>query len=201
MKKDQQLQNIQQYIYKIFQKDVTGHDFFHMERVAKMAKHIAVQNNADPFICEVSGWVHDIGDYKLFNDPEKELEKLADFLTSIQFDSQDIERIFLAVKDVSFSKGDLIPETIEGKIVQDADRLDALGAIGIARTFAYGGIHGQLIYHPQRQKGTSIEHFYDKLLKLRYSMNTTEGAKIAEERHLILTDFLESFFEEWNSYE
>ncbi|HLR51345.1 MAG TPA: HD domain-containing protein [Candidatus Avamphibacillus sp.] len=197
MDQRRQLREIRKFIYSKFHHDETGHDFYHMARVAEMAKLISISENADSFICEVAGWVHDIGDHKLFNHPNEEIEKMKVFLKSIHINNKQIAQINDAIKDVSFSKGNLTPKTLEGKIVQDADRIDAIGAIGIARTFAYGGANGQLIYHPVDKEGTSIQHFYDKLLKLKDSINTSTGAKMAEERHLILKNFLEQFFHEW----
>ncbi|HLR72239.1 MAG TPA: HD domain-containing protein [Pseudogracilibacillus sp.] len=197
MNQKKQLQEIRKFIYNKFYRDETGHDFYHMARVAEMARSISISENADSFICEVAGWVHDIGDHKLFNHPNKEIEKMKGFLKSIHMNNKQIAQINAAIKDISFSKGNLTPKTLEGKIVQDADRLDAIGAIGIARTFAYGGANGQLIYHPVNKEGTSIQHFYDKLLKLKDSINTSTGKKIAEKRHIILKNFLEQFFDEW----
>src|SRR5699024_2674899 len=132
------LHAIQQYVQKLFAHDSTGHDFFHMRRVAQLAKQIALEEGADPVICEAAGWLHDVGDQKLFKQPQASLRKLDSFFKSIAFSDNEIKTIKIAMQDVSFSKGK-IPKTLEGKVVQDADRLDAIGAIGIARTFAYGG--------------------------------------------------------------
>src|SRR5699024_11424076 len=104
-----------------------------------------------------AGWLHDIGDKKLFNTPVEAIKEMNTFLRDIQISDHEIHQIQVAMKDVSFSKGDKTPTTLEGKIVQDADRLDALGAIGIARTFAYGGARNQLIHHTDTQTKTSIK--------------------------------------------
>ncbi|WP_164668803.1 HD domain-containing protein [Virgibacillus doumboii] len=196
MNNQEKLTAIRVYVYDIFNDDATGHDFFHMKRVANTAKAIAEYEKADIFICEAAAWIHDVGDGKLFSDSEKELEKLEEFLHSLNCTSQQIDYIKTAAKDVSFSKGKT-PVTLEGKIVQDADRLDALGAIGIARSFAFGGSNGQLIWHDSNHNNTSVQHFYDKLLKLKNMMNTDTAKQIAEERHRFMEKFLEQFFKEW----
>lgn len=196
MEIEEQLNAVRHYVHNIFQDDVTGHDFFHMERVACLAQYIAKKESANEFICEVAAWVHDIGDHKLFADPTEELGKLQDFLTSLDITKKQIIQVLEAVKDVSFSKGKQVPDTVEGRIVQDADRIDAIGAIGIARTFAYGGANNQLIYH-NNQQGTSIQHFYDKLLKLKDRMHTKAAKKIAKDRHVFMENFLEQFLIEW----
>lgn len=191
-----QLKNIKQYVKTLFHSDATGHDFYHMQRVANMAKKLALSENKNPFICEVAGWIHDIGDEKLFVNPEKALTEMNEFLLSLVISNEELLQIQIASKDVSFSQG-RIPTTLEGKIVQDADRLDALGAIGIARTFAYGGAKGQLIHHHTVKEGTSIQHFYDKLLMLKDQMHTDTAKNIAEERHRFMQAFVTQFFEEW----
>ncbi|WP_106497449.1 HD domain-containing protein [Lentibacillus sp. Marseille-P4043] len=196
MRKDEQLKKIQTYVMNHFQEDTTGHDFFHMKRVAKTARMIAEQEFADLFICEAAAWLHDIGDHKLFTNPTKALQELDLFLESIGLATSNIKQIKTAMRDVSFSKG-AVPTTLEGKIVQDADRIDAIGAIGIARTFAYGGAKGQFIYHDTYKDNTSIQHFYDKLLTLKECMHTKTAKQIACERHKFMETYLEQFFREW----
>lgn len=191
-----QLSVIREYIHNLFHDDATGHDFYHMERVARMAKMIAMEEGADSFICESASWLHDVGDKKLFTNPEQARNEMGVFLTEIGIEPSIISQIYVAIDDVSFSKGN-IPTTIEGKIVQDADRLDAIGAIGIARVFAYGGKKEQLIYHNEKPVNTSIQHFYDKLLKLGKLMNTQTAKEIAQERHIFMESYLDQFFLEW----
>lgn len=198
MHKEQQLLKVKNYVYHLFHKDGTGHDYYHMKRVAGMAKSISLEENGDPFICEAAGWMHDIGDKKLFSNPDEAVNNMTTFLNNIHINKKEINHIKAAIKDVSFSKGNQTPDTLEGKIVQDADRLDALGAIGIARTFAYGGSQNELIYHPERKEGTSIQHFYDKLLLLKDSMNTNTGKKLAKKRHRFMMNFLDHFYTEWD---
>ncbi|WP_067725540.1 HD domain-containing protein [Oceanobacillus damuensis] len=194
--KEKQLSSIREYAMQLFGDDATGHDYFHMERVARMAKQIAEAEKANPFICEAAGWLHDVGDQKLFSDPNKAIENMRLFLTSILLTDKEIVLIERIIKAVSFSKGE-VPDQLEGKIVQDSDRLDAIGAIGIARTFAYGGANNQLIHHPEHT-ATSIQHFFDKLLKLKQLMNTNTAKEIAEERHQFTEIYLKQFFREWN---
>ncbi|RKQ37620.1 HD domain-containing protein [Oceanobacillus halophilus] len=193
--KQKKIEEIKEYVQDLFNKDSSGHDFYHMQRVANMAKNIALHEGADEFICEVAAWLHDIGDYKLFQNPDVAINELKAFLISLSINEQDMETILHIIRNISYSKGK-IPDTIEGKIVQDADRLDAIGAIGIARTFAYGGTKGQMIYH-EEQENTSVQHFYDKLLKLKEMMHTEQAKKIAQQRHQFMENFLEQFFQEW----
>ncbi|MCT2537324.1 HD domain-containing protein [Aquibacillus koreensis] len=191
------LDQIKAYVFQLFHEDATGHDFEHMKRVATMARKLAEEEGADSFIAEAAGWLHDVGDRKLFRDPDLALQKLTDFLSQIDLSEEQFELIDLAMKDVSFSKGK-VPETLEGKIVQDADRLDAIGAIGIARTFAYGGSKGTPLFsEDQKVTNTSVQHFYDKLLHLRGKMNTNAAKKIATKRHQYMEAFLECFYDEW----
>src|SRR5690625_87512 len=187
---------IEQYVESLFSKDSTGHDFYHMKRVARLAKIIAQKENADVFVCEAGALVHDIGDKKLFEHPEQAIEKMKHFFRSIKIEEYVIEQILIAIKDISF-RNQGVPETKEGKIIQDADRLDAIGAIGIARTFAYGGAANQLIYDPESNKNTTIHHFYEKLLLIKDQMNTNYAKQIAEKRHQFMQLFLEKFYNEW----
>ncbi|SHF55411.1 HD domain-containing protein [Ornithinibacillus halophilus] len=197
---DLQLTAIQDYVRDIFSNDVTGHDYFHLKRVVRLSKEIAISEKADPFICEIVAWLHDVGDKKLFSNPNKAVDDMNQMLSSIKLSNHIIEEINHTIQDISFKKGS-VPDTLEGKVVQDADRLDAIGAIGIARTFAYGGAKGQLINHDNLKESTSIQHFYDKLLRLMDTMNTSTAKNIAKERHQFLERFLEQFYKEWNYIE
>ncbi|WP_173916348.1 HD domain-containing protein [Halobacillus sp. Marseille-Q1614] len=194
MEKERVIEEIQLYVQPFFTDDTTGHDYEHMKRVARWSHQLAAAEGADVFTAEAAGWLHDIGDKKLFENPKEALESMYSFLESLPIESETIENIRLAVKDVSFSKGD-VPQTLEGKIVQDADRLDAIGAIGMARTFAFGGAKGQLLYG---EGPTSIQHFYDKLLRLASGMHTNTAKKEADKRHQFMLNYLEQFFREWN---
>ncbi|MFB4169173.1 HD domain-containing protein [Virgibacillus sp. JSM 102003] len=196
MNNTEKLDAIRLYIYNIFSNDTSGHDYYHMKRVAKMAKTIAEQEGANQFIAEAAAWIHDVGDRKLFANSSNEINKLNEFLLTINCTSDQLKQIKAAVRDVSFSKG-RIPVTQEGKIVQDADRLDAIGAIGIARTFAYGGSKEQPIWDNNTKDNTSVQHFYDKLLTLKDLMHTSSAKEIAEERHNFMENYLNQFFQEW----
>ncbi|WP_026906515.1 HD domain-containing protein [Paucisalibacillus globulus] len=197
MEQIEQLKAIRTYCHELFSKDSSGHDFFHLKRVAKLASQIAIEEDADYFICTAGAWLHDVGDYKLFSDSKQALESMDEFLTTIHLTEKQIHDIHRAIENVSFSKGK-VPETLEGKIIQDADRIDAIGAIGIARTFAYGGAKGRLIYHHRKKEGTSIQHFYDKILTLKDTLHTHGAKQLAEKRHAFVETYLEQFFNEWD---
>ena len=196
MDKAQVLISTQKFIQNQFSGETTGHDFYHIERVVKMARKIAAEENADLFLVELAAWLHDVGDYKLNDGIDKSQELISEFLIELNLPQEIISKTIEIVSQVSFSKGNS-PATVEAKIVQDADRLDAIGAIGIARCFAYGGSKHREIYNPENPNETSIQHFYDKLLKLKDLMNTETAKKIAEERHQFLEEFLERFYKEW----
>lgn len=204
MDEEQCLNSVRSYVYEQFGEEPTGHDYWHMERVANMAKQLAKKEGADPFIAEVGGWLHDVTDPKLVEDQEEALREQNRLLTSLIPSIDVIAHIETAMKDISFRGNHTVPETIEGKIIQDADRLDAIGAIGIARTFAYGGKVGQLIhrtdtkYDNGEEFNTTIQHFYDKLLRLKGFMNTESAKHIAQQRHELMENFLKQFYEEWN---
>ena len=190
------LQKAQEFIYKGFIGEGTGHDYFHIERVVKVARRIAKEENADLFLVELAAWLHDVGDYKLNDGIDKSEELISKFLNELNLPQEIISKTIEIVSQVSFSKGKTA-ETLEAQIVQDADRLDAIGAIGLARVFAYGGSKHREIWNPENPDETSIQHFYDKLLKLKDLMNTHSARKIAEERHLFMEEFLKKFYDEW----
>lgn len=190
------LQKTQEFIYKEFTGEGTGHDYFHIERVVKVAKRIAQEENADLFLVELAAWLHDVGDYKLNDGVDKSSELISEFLSGLSVPQEIISKTIEIVSQVSFSKGKLA-ESLEAQIVQDADRLDAIGAIGLARVFAYGGSKEREIWNPENPEMTTIQHFYDKLLKLKDLMNTNSARKIADQRHQYLEDFLERFYKEW----
>lgn len=197
------LNEIKRFVYERFQEEPTGHDYWHMERVAQTAKHIASKEGGDLFVVEVAGWLHDVSDKKLVKNAETARNDVKELLIKAIPSPAIVKQILTAMEDVSFRGSHTIPQTLEGKIVQDADRLDAIGAIGIARTFAYGGNKGQLIHsEPNEFKEekclqTSIQHFYDKLLRLKNLMNTKAAIDLAEERHVFMEKFLEQFYKEW----
>ena len=197
MNKKDILAQTQAYIKKTFLDKGTGHDYFHIERVVTNAKKILETEDADPFLVELAAWTHDIGDYKLHDGVDKSEKLIRAFLESIQVEEETIVRILEIVSQVSFSKGNK-PTTIEAEIVQDADRLDAIGAVGIARCFAYGGSVGSILYNPydNSKDASSVQHFYDKLFRLKDLMNTKTAKQIAEKRHLYMENFIQEFYQE-----
>lgn len=192
-----------------------GHDWFHIERVWKLANAIAKTEDCNTEVVALSALLHDIADPKFHNgDEELALRVSKDFLEEINVDSETIEKILYVIKNISFkNRGEAPSEpSIELQIVQDADRLDAIGAIGVARAFNFGGFKGNKMYDPElkpnlnmskeeykKSDGTTINHFYEKLLLLKDLMNTKEGQRLAEQRHNFMLAFLEQFYKEWNA--
>ena len=176
-----------EFVQSLFQGNSDGHDFNHTMRVYHTAMEIAESEPiCDKLVVALAALLHDADDYKLFE--TKKNANARAFLDSQNVDEATTMRICMAINSVSFSKNrGKCPELLEGKIVQDADRLDAIGAIGIARTFAYGGKHG-------RSLDSSIEHFHEKLLLLKDMMHTEKAKKLAESRHT----FMEEFLKEWD---
>lgn len=193
--------------------EASGHDWWHIARVTKMATFIAEKEGADVFICELAALLHDIADEKLNpNGGEAAgLTKVRTWLLGQNATEETIVTVLEIISTMSYKGGNRPPmKTIEGMVVQDADRLDALGAIGIARTFAYAGAHGDLIYDPDTQpreqmtkeeyrngKSTAINHFYEKLLKLTELMNTETAKQLSAKRHGLMEQFLKDFYDEW----
>lgn len=177
------------YASRLFEEDASGHDLGHSLRVWRGAMLIARNEpSSDAFVVALAAILHDVDDHKLFLTRGNANARA--FLDGVQVDPDKVERICEAINSVLFSQNrGRRPSTIEGKIVQDADRLDAIGAIGIARAFAYGGAHG-------RGMESSVRHFHEKLLLLVDEMNTDMGRKLAESRHAFLLAFLDEFSEE-----
>ena len=175
-----------EYIERLLAGNADGHGLDHSIRVYKNAMLLAeTEPTADRFIVALSALLHDADDYKLFQTENN--ANARNFLKSANVDPETTDRICEVINSVSFSKNrGKKPETIEGQIVQDADRLDAIGAIGIARTFAFGGKHN-------RSLESSIDHFHEKLLLLKDLLNTEKAKELAESRHL----FMEQFLKEW----
>ncbi|MEK7487856.1 MAG: HD domain-containing protein [Patescibacteria group bacterium] len=216
MNKKKILKETEVMVRKKFEKEGTGHDWWHVERVCANAATIAKkEKGADMFIVQLGALLHDIADHKFHNGDEMAGGRAArEWLTHTGADADIIEEVAHIVDNVSFSKGlraTSCMRSLEGKIVQDADRLDAIGAIGIARAFAYGGYKGRLIYDPsgdtrksitsdQYKKGadSSIHHFYEKLVHLKDLMNTKTGKAMAKKRHAFLMAYLKEFHAEWD---
>jgi uncharacterized protein len=177
-----------------------GHDWWHLERVRNNAFQIMeAEGSGDPVIIEIAALFHDIGDSKFKRKGAEDTpELLRRFLSGLELDERVIEQVIFINRNLSFSKGKK-PEnmSLEFMIVQDADRLDAIGAIGVARAFNYGGFVHNPLFDPNGTDHSTISHFYDKLLKLKDLMNTETGRKLAEERHRFLELYLEQFYHEW----
>ena len=183
----------------VFAGDASGHDFDHTLRVFHMATRLAIEEGADVETVQLAALLHDVDDRKLSPETYEGKLRAVAFLKENGVEDGKIESIVDIVSRISFSAQLPPPESIEGKCVQDADRLDAMGAIGIARTFAYGGSRGRRMHDPEGvDKNASIQHFYDKLLRLKDSMNTPTGRRMAEERDRFMRQFLEQFYGEWN---
>lgn len=197
--------------------DPTGHDFFHAKRVANLAVSLYTKNNSyteqDIKLLLIMGYLHDIIDDKITNDISTKINEIMELPSIKTLSNAEVEEVFDTIQNMSYSKNLQSNHhlSLKGQYIQDSDRLDALGAIGIARAFAYGGKKGNLIYDPSIQptpniskkvyrnkKSTTINHFYEKLLDLSDSMNTSEGKIIAEQRIGYMKSFLNEFFNEWN---
>ncbi|WP_280771888.1 HD domain-containing protein [Salipaludibacillus daqingensis] len=204
--------NAEKWVKSLFASDTTGHDWYHTDRVRKNALTIARQENADLIICELAALLHDAGDDKFHNSEEAGRLFVMQWLEKQSITRDDKIKVMEAIDTVSFKGGfNRPPEHIEGKVVQDADRLDALGAIGVARCFMFAGNKGDAMHIPDKKpreemtkedyrngESTAINHFYEKLLTLTSSMKTKTGYKMAEERHAFLKTFLDQFYEEWS---
>lgn len=203
-----------EYIKEKFAQEFSGHDWWHIYRVWKMAQHIAKgEKDVDMFVIELAALLHDIADWK-FNDGDETAGAKAarEWLEKLNVKEDIIQHICNIINNSSFKGAgvNFSMETKEGMIVQDADRLDAIGAIGIGRVFAYGGNKGQKMHTPgkkpvlyqtaeeyKRGDTTTINHFYEKLLLVKDLMNTQTAKNIAEDRHKFMEDFLERFYCEW----
>ena len=183
----------------VFFGDASGHDFDHTLRVYHMATRLAKEENADLQIVQLAALLHDVDDRKLSPETYEGKLRAVAFMKENGVEIGKIETIVDIISRISFSAQLPPPESIEGKCVQDADRLDAMGAIGIARTFAFGGSRGRRMHDPERlDANASIQHFYDKLLLLKESMHTPTGSRMAEERDRYMRQFLEQFYAEWD---
>lgn len=191
-----------------------GHDWFHIERVYKNTLAIAKNEKCDLLVCQLGALLHDIADSKFHNGDEEIGPKTAQkFLESENVSEEIIEHVIQIIQNISFKGGNFGKQfnSIELQVVQDADRLDAIGAVGIARCFNYGGFKNRTIYDPEiapnlnmskeeykNSDSPTINHFYEKLLLLKDKMNTESGKKIALERHEFMETFLVQFYAEWN---
>jgi uncharacterized protein len=193
-----------------------GHDWFHIQRVFRNTLLIARGEKVNILVVSLAALLHDIADAKFHGGDEKIGPKKADsFMRSLKIPARDRKHVVKIIENISF-KNSLQPnkkpfKSKELEVVQDADRLDAIGAIGIARAFSFGGYGGRKLYDPdippnprmskaeyKKSRGPTINHFYEKLLLLKDKMNTETGIKLAEDRHQFMLDFLEEFYREWN---
>jgi uncharacterized protein len=191
-----------------------GHDWWHIYRVWKLSKHIAQTENVDIFIVELGALLHDIADSK-FNNGDEEIgpRKAREFLNSLNVGEEIITHVENIIANISFKGGKHTQKfkSPELDVIQDADRLDAIGAIGVARTFNYGGHKNIEIYNPEikpnlnmskeeykNSNAPTLNHFYEKLLLLKDRMNTNTGESMAEHRHKFMEQFLNEFYKEWN---
>ena len=208
------LQEARDFVYAELKDEMSGHDWWHIVRVTNNAVEIATQEQADVFICELAALLHDIADGKLNENEEVGLQKVEQWLQNHQASDAEIAHVLDIISTMSFKGGHQQKNvsTLEGKIVQDADRLDAIGAIGIARAMAYSGHIGRPIHDPDLQprenmtleeyrtgKSSAIMHFYEKLLKLKDLMNTDYAKQLAIGRHHFLEEYLEQFYAEWDA--
>jgi len=214
MNKEQTIENTIVFVKKSLEDAEGGHDWFHIERVYKNAMLIVKEESANEFIVALGALLHDIADYKFHNGDENVGPRIArEFLASQNLEEDTIAHVVNIIENISFKGGNTIQEftSPELDIVQDADRLDALGAIGIARTFNYGGFKGRALYDPsiapnlnmskeeyKNSTAPTVNHFYEKLLLLKDRMNTKAGKRVAEERHHFMQLFLHQFYAEWN---
>ena len=206
------LQKTANYIKQVFSDDSSGHDWWHIYRVWKNAITICEHENADSFIVQLAALLHDLDDWK-FNDSGDETPLRAKaWLDSFSIDASITDRVCRIIMHISYKGAGVANkmDSLEGFIVQDADRLDAIGAIGIARAFAYGGYKNRPLYDPdsppqmhatfeqyKHSKSATINHFYEKLLLLKDMMNTNTAKRIAEQRHAVMVQYLSQFMNEW----
>ena len=213
MDKNSIISETEKFVKETLQHAEGGHDWFHIERVFKNAKEIASSEEVDEFVVALGALLHDIADSK-FHEGDESIgpKKARRFLEEQQVPEEVIIHVENIIKWISFKGGNQAQEfnSPELAVVQDADRLDALGAIGIARTFNYGGFKGRAIFDPKikpnlnmtkeeykASTAPTVNHFYEKLFLLKDRMNTKTGRKLAEERHEFMENFLQEFYKEW----
>ena len=214
MKENEIVKKVEKYIKEQSYNESSGHDWWHIKRVYNLALKINEKENADKFTIEMIALLHDIFDKKFSNgDIRENLIKLLDKMGILkEIDDEKLENILFSIENLSFNGGfSKVEISKEGQIVQDSDRIDAIGAIGIARVFAYNGKKGNPIYDPdvgiieikseeeyRNLKRHAINHFYEKLLKVKDTMNTDEGKNIAIKRTEYMEEYLKEFYDEWD---
>jgi len=222
IKKEKIIKKTEDFVKKVFLEDYTGHDWWHTHRVRVLAKKIAISESADLFIVDMAALLHDVGDYKFFGgDEEAGVLFVKKWLSSLKVTEELADKMLTVISHISYKN--TLPESGNRKkqdspnfpskefmAVCDADRLDAIGAIGIARVFTYGGFYKRQIYNPKikpmknitqeeykKTDAPSINHFYEKLLRIKEMMYTKLGKKIAKKRHRFLNLYLKEFYKEW----
>ena len=205
------VENALEFVKKFFETECSGHDYFHTLRVFKMAKQIAIEENANVKIVVLAALLHDVDDIKISPLTNANKDNARKFLLANNLDEEDINLICNIISEVSYRGNETIPSnTLEGRIVQDADRLDAIGAIGIARAFTYGGNHNRVMHNPDEKPNlnmneveyrnhvsTTINHFYEKLFNLKNLMNTDTAKEIALSREEYMKEYINRFYDEW----
>ena len=212
MKEENILLEVATYVEQKLSGEGSGHDWWHIIRVQQMAEKLALAEGGDSFVCQLAALVHDLVDDKLVADEGLALAEVRGLLTRAGVAADQTDQVLTIIQAISYKGGSQnhLVLSLDAQIVQDADRLDAIGAIGIARTMAYSGYHGRAIHDPEvaaRQnmtleqyrshQGTAIIHFYEKLLLLKDLMNTKTAKDLAKGRHAFLEAYLEQFYAEW----
>ena len=206
------IQEALDFVRAFFARDFSGHDYFHTQRVFRMATHLAKQEGADLLTVQLAALLHDVDDIKLSPQTHPNKDNARRFLADHQMSAAMIEHICHVIDQVAYAGRDsVIPDSLEGQCVQDADRLDAIGAMGIARAFAFGGSHNRVMYDPDvppkmhmsreeyhHHKATTINHFYEKLFLLTELMSTPTARQIALARQQYMQAFIEEFMAEWD---
>ncbi|WP_100373476.1 HD domain-containing protein [Bacillus sp. FJAT-45037] len=214
MKHEEMIEQTKQWVKEQLWGEGSGHDWYHIERVTKTASKLAAIEHADHSVVTLASLLHDLADDKLVEDEAEGLLNIRKWLLNLDLEVEHIDHIQLIISTMSFKGGNKKPmQTLEGRIVQDADRLDALGAIGIARTFVYSGNKSRPMYDPtlpvrelmteeeyRNGDSSAIHHFHEKLLKLKDLMNTEAGKQLATERHQFMKTFLKQFEREWHGH-
>lgn len=214
MSEQQVIDRAAAHIRSLLTGDSSGHDWFHIERVWKMARRLGQQERAHLFVVELAALLHDIADWKFHGGDDSAGPRAARaWLAEQQVDAETIEHVAEIIAGLSFKGAgvETSMRTLEGQVVQDADRLDAIGAMGIARAFAYGGAKGREMYNPdippemhasfeayKKNKGPTLNHFYEKLFLLADRMNTPSARELARGRHAHMQAFVTQFLEEWD---
>lgn len=205
-------EKVEQFVASKLQHDTSGHSMDHIHRVVKLTQKIAIEENANVDVCVLAAYLHDVVDDKMVQNSDKVKSEIISLLENLAVSKNIIEQIMTIISTMSFSfqLDNDIEHSLESKVVQDADRLDAIGAIGIARTFLYAGDKGSSLYDPniqprikmtkssyRNEKSTAINHFYEKLLLLKDLMHTQTGKNLAQKRHIFMENYLIQFFDEW----